>query len=54
MILNGLTHMIFRYMTRETTPLSGVALSLYIDVNFMVKLYIVFRYNTVNRIIDKW
>ncbi|WP_307204312.1 VOC family protein [Paenibacillus harenae] len=27
--MNRLTHMIFRYMTRETTPLSGVALCLY-------------------------
>jgi len=45
--------MIFRHMTKETTPLSGVALSLYIDVNFMVIVFFMFRHIAVNRIISK-
>ncbi|RXZ83828.1 hypothetical protein EBB07_05475 [Paenibacillaceae bacterium] len=53
MILNGLTHMIFRYMTSETTPLSGVVLSLYSDVNVMVKSYFVLRYYTESLIISR-
>jgi predicted DNA-binding transcriptional regulator YafY len=40
------------FYPKEATPLSGVALSLYTDVYFVVKPYFVLRYITVSRIIS--
>jgi hypothetical protein len=40
-------------LSKETTPLAGVALSLYADIYFVVKMNFVLRYITVNRIINE-